>query len=190
MTTPAGSYVWHWPEDADTVIQAAADQATAGIPAALAAAHVMQRIGPFTINFDDADIATGVALFTPNVGDEIWAVRPQVVTRWDSTNAKLAIGTWLDAGDHLFVDGEDFIGALKLNGANAGTFTGTDVLIPTNSISDEGANAWNWNYSGSTGPSPAFTVLLANPICAKVDVTGGGAPTQGQADIYFLVIPA
>ena len=144
------------------------------------------RVYRVPIAFDDADILTGAALYTPTVGDVLMDAWFEVTTAWDGTTPKGDIGTFVTATDGLFeVLGGGAIGLDIADDESAG-----DGLL----VGRYGNSAMSLvsSVGGANNYRAQARVTIANPIRLVVTqngAVGGGDPgsTQGAGSVYLVV---
>lgn len=161
----------------DTTIQAAIHQAT-------------------TINFDDANILTGIDVYDVEEGDIVLDIWVEILTNWDGTTPFMDVGTFDETSVGFFA------------GSSPGSIDATNEDSTTNGyrwrswgVPPHGADlaANNNAYLAADGNQSRvapFTITDGgHPIQVIVtqDGTSGGADpgsTQGQAIVHVLVVPA
>lgn len=161
----------------DTTIQAAIHQAT-------------------TINFDNANILTGIDVYDVEEGDIVLDIWVEILTNWDGTTPFMDVGTFDETSLGFFA------------GSSPGAIDATNEDTTTN-----GYRWRSWNVppyaadlatnnnaylaaDGNQSRVAPFTITDGgHPIQVVVtqDGTSGGADpgsTQGQAIVHVLVVPA
>lgn len=151
-------------------------------------------LGPFTINFDDANINTlaGVTLFTPAVGDLHFGVVTIQHDLWvvDSGSARLCLGTLQDANTPYSYSGDvpGFLMDLALTDPDDRT---GDMSLQASS---QPIRSGLWFGNGNIESlNTTMEVLHAVPLCVNVLNSQELSPypldnpTAGKTDLYLLI---
>lgn len=129
-------------------------------------------IGPFTVNWNDANVTgTGVALWTPSIGDIVYDIWAEITTQWNASAPADTIQPSLVAGLQTIKNGNaELFGTAAASGATyRQAFLSLTQDVP--------------------GSKP-LRFIAAAPIKCIINLVDGGTLTAGQLKFYALATQA
>lgn len=144
----------------------------------------------YSFTYQTANLATGVTIFTPTVGDVIYDIGVSVTTAFNGTTPKIDVGTFSGGNNGLFdvlagapVDATKVYSAVTTNAGLTSPNSHLWLQAAVGSVGAAGTAAYN---------SSPLIVSVANPflvVASQSGAKGGTAITSsaGACTIHLLI---